>query len=54
MLTDVLSTESRTQLLHGMLRDSSILSMVAKMLSAVADAVPEVRHMSRNFVETWQ
>ena len=51
MLTVVLSTGSPTQLLHEMLHDSRTLSIVAKMLSAVADEVPHVRLI---FVDTWQ
>ena len=52
MLTDVLSTESPTQLVQGMFRDSSTFSMAAKILADVAEAVPDVRHMSKNFVVT--
>ena len=50
MLTDVLSTDKLTQLTQGIPRDSRVLYIAVKMLAAVSEPVPVVKHMSRSLV----
>ena len=52
MFTNVLSTDIPTQLPQEISRDCRALSMTSKMLAAIAEPVPDVRHISRNLVET--
>ena len=51
-LTEVLSTYRPTQLIQVICQDSKILPKAKNMDAAVADPVPEVKHMSGNLVHT--
>lgn len=42
-LTDVLSTDTPTQLAHGILLSCSTLSILLKMIAAVPESLPEYR-----------
>ena len=50
MFTEVLSTDKLTQLVQGIPHDSRALFIAVKILAAVAEPVPVVKHMSRSLV----
>ena len=52
MFIDGLSNNRSTQLTQVISRDYRATSMVSKILAAVAELVPTVRHMFRNLVGT--